>query len=366
MNTSEIILVSAFYPPHLGGQEIAVRDLAEQLTLIGVEVQVVTSNLGAPMDVSVEDRVTVTRLKSGEFAHAAIIWGLPCWMLRHTRRETIVHLHVGQAFTPEIVWLISKVKRFKYIIHMHIDAVPSSALGFLLPLYERLVLKRVVRAAEAVVVLNDEHKQAIQQEFGRKDSIFVMSNGISDSYFGCVRQQNTSSILKLLYVGRLSPQKNLPALVQAVGKIERDVSLDIIGDGECRKELEKLIIRLSLHNVKLHGRLTREDIMKYYASHDALVLPSLYEAQPIVLLEAMASRIPVIATRVIGIESKATGAAILVKPTVEGLIDGILSFADMPPSEVALLVDKAFSLAQRHRWPKLMESYLSLYKRVSC
>src|SRR6478672_9902090 len=112
MNTSEVILVSAYYPPHLGGQEVAVRDLAKQLASIGVEVQVVTSNLGATVGVSVEDLVTVTRLRSSEFAHSAIMWSLPYWLLRHARRETIVHLHVGQAFTPEVIWLISKFKHF--------------------------------------------------------------------------------------------------------------------------------------------------------------------------------------------------------------------------------------------------------------
>jgi hypothetical protein len=64
MNASRIIHVTAYYPPHLGGQEIAVQDLVAQLTLAGEQAEVVTSGIGARTGVSVENDVLVTRLKS--------------------------------------------------------------------------------------------------------------------------------------------------------------------------------------------------------------------------------------------------------------------------------------------------------------
>ena len=57
MKTSGIIHVSAYYPPHLGGQEIAVQDLVTQLARTGVNVEVITSNRGARAGVSIEDGV---------------------------------------------------------------------------------------------------------------------------------------------------------------------------------------------------------------------------------------------------------------------------------------------------------------------
>ena len=180
----------------------------------------------------------VTRLKSHEFAHTAIIWGLFFWLLRHTRRNTIVHLHVGQFFTSEVVWLAAKIKRFRYILHLHCDLVQSGPMGKLLPLYKRLFLGREVNDAELVIVLNNEHRQTVRRDHGYDGKLLVMSNGIDEDFFKVTRKPTGSKTFKLLFVGRLSPHKNLTALLEALSMIRREITLDIIGDGECRREAQ--------------------------------------------------------------------------------------------------------------------------------
>ena len=127
--SSDIVHVTAYYPPHLGGQEVIAQGLARQLAIAGQNVEVVSSDQGAQPGTSVEDGVRITRLRSGELGHTAIVWSLFFWILRRARRESIVHVHMGQAFTPEVVWLASKIKRFKYIIHLHIDPRTVGATG---------------------------------------------------------------------------------------------------------------------------------------------------------------------------------------------------------------------------------------------
>src|SRR5258707_6594970 len=132
MEAARVIHVTAYYPPHLGGQEIVVQDLAKQLAMAGEQVEVVTSSVGTRTGVSVESGVLVTRLKSTEFAHSAIMWGLLLWLLKRTRRNTIVHLHMGPFFASEVVWLATKIRRFRYIIHLHSYIVQSGPMGRLL------------------------------------------------------------------------------------------------------------------------------------------------------------------------------------------------------------------------------------------
>jgi glycosyltransferase involved in cell wall biosynthesis len=364
MKTSRIIHVSAYYPPHLGGQEVVVQDLVTQLTLSGGQVEVVTSSVGARTGVSVENGVLVTRLKSGEFAHTAIIWGLFFWLLRHAKRNTIVHLHVGQFFTPEIVWLAAKIKRFKYILHLHCDLVQSGPMGKFLPLYKRLFLGREIHDAELVIVLNNEYRRAVRRGYGYDSKLLVMSNGIGEDFFKVTREPTESKTFKLLFVGRLSPHKNLTALLEALSMIKREITLDIIGDGECRREVGMLIADKKLGNVRVHGRLSRDEVKKFYATCSALILPSLYEVQPIVLLEAMASRIPIIVTKGIGIELAAR-EAVLIEPTAQGIADGIESFAAMTPDAQELLADAAFKRAEMHRWRVLITSYIDLYDGIA-
>ena len=102
-----------------------------------------------------------------------------------------------------------------------------------------------------------------------------------------------------------------------------------------------LIADRKLENVRLHGRLSRDEVKKFYATCSVLILPSLYEVQPIVLLEAMASRIPIIVSKGIGIEVEPR-EAVLIEPTARGIAYGIESFAAMTPDAQNLLADAAF------------------------
>lgn len=360
METAHIIHVTAYYPPHLGGQEIVVQDLATQLAMAGEQVEVVTSSIGTKTGVSVERGVLVTRLKGTEFAHSTIMWGLLFWLLKRTRRNTIVHLHMGQFFASEVVWLAAKIKRFRYIIHLHSDLVQSGPMGRLLPLYKKLFLGREINDAELVIVLNNEHRRAVRGDYRYQGRVLVMPNGVDEDFFRVTRRPTRSETLKLLFVGRLSPHKNLAALIDALGSIKRKITLDIIGDGECHSDLRMLIADRNLQNVRLRGRLHRDEVREFYATCSALILPSLYEVQPIVLLEAMASRLPVIVSRGIGIEVEAR-EAVLIEPTTQGIVFGIESFAAMTPDARDRLADAAFKKAESHRWRALINSYIDLY-----
>src|SRR5215467_7296879 len=220
MKTRRIIHVTAYYPPHLGGQEMAVQDLVTQLASAGEQVEVVTSSIGARTGVGVENGVLVTRLKSFEFAHTAIIWGLFFWLLRRTRRNTIVHLHVGQFFTPEVVWLAARIRRFKYILHLHCDLVQSGPLGRLLPLHKKLFFDREINDAEVVIVLTEKHYRAVRDDHSYDGELLVMQNGIDEAFFEITRKPAGSQTLKLLFVGRLSPHKNLTALLEALSTVK--------------------------------------------------------------------------------------------------------------------------------------------------
>jgi glycosyltransferase involved in cell wall biosynthesis len=358
-----ILQVTAYYPPHLGGQENVVQDLATALAASDVHVEVLTSNLGAKTGTAIESGVRVTRLRSSECAHTALLWALLPWLLKHASRNTILHLHVGQAYTPEVVWLASRIKGFQYVLQMHIDPVRSGKAGMLLPFYRKVVLRRAVMAASAVLVLNDEHRVSVESEYGRRNHVLVVSNGMNDEYFAVERRSGLGEdgVKRLLFVGRLSPQKNLHALLEAVVSLKNDVQLHVVGDGECRTDLEKFVEEHALSNVVIHGTAERREILRYYAECDALVLPSLYEAQPLVLLEAMAARLPVIATNVRGIREIGSGIVFLVEPNAHALRDGIWQFIESSDEELRTRVEAGYKKANAHRWSNVVGDFIEVY-----
>lgn len=368
MKAQTMVHISSYYPPHLGGQENAVHSLVHQLTDAGYQVHVLTSIIGGAMQGSTTEMgVTVQRLWGIIFGHAPIMPGLPFALFRATRADSIVHLHVGQAFTPEIVWLVSKLRRFKYIVHLHIDFQPSGPVGVLLPLYKRFILRRVVQSAHSIIVLNRKTLRLVREVYGYKGRAQVMNNGIDDIFFMLDRPAlplQPPRTLRLLFVGRLSKQKNILALIEALKLTQRNVHLDIVGDGPERPAIEKAIAEAKLAHVTLHGRLERTDVMKFYKTCDALIMPSLYEAQPLVLLEAMAACVPIIGTSVIGVKDHIQDIGIIVEPTAEGLADGIEQYY-RKYSSLPQMTKRGYTVTQGLRWSYTLKEYEALYEAVA-
>src|SRR2546421_1356527 len=159
-----IIQVTSYYRPHLGGMENVVAQVAEGFVEKGYAVSVYTSDIGSPRNAVPSSKSRVHYLKSIEFAHTPIIFSL-FFRLLALPRHSLIHLHVAQAFTPEIVYLISKLKGIPYIAHIHLDVDPSGPLGFLLETYKKLFLKRVLKSAAKIICQSDAQKRLIALKY---------------------------------------------------------------------------------------------------------------------------------------------------------------------------------------------------------
>jgi glycosyltransferase involved in cell wall biosynthesis len=95
----------------------------------------------------------------------------------------------------------------------------------------------------------------------------------------------------MIAVGNLKPAKNYSYLVEAFKRMPENIQLDIFGSGPLHKELHTEIEKHNL-NIRLCG--TREDIYNVLPDYDAFIMSSIYEGQPISLLEAMACGVPAI------------------------------------------------------------------------
>jgi glycosyltransferase involved in cell wall biosynthesis len=112
-------------------------------------------------------------------------------------------------------------------------------------------------------------------------------------------------VRRLVSVGRLSEKKGQLILVRAAAELKKrtdDFEIVLIGDGELRSMLESAIAELELEqNIRLVGWRSPEEIREHILDCRALVLPSFAEGLPVVIMEALALRRPVISTYVAGI-----------------------------------------------------------------
>mgnify|MGYP002621497316 CR=1 FL=1 len=115
------------------------------------------------------------------------------------------------------------------------------------------------------------------------------------------REDRESSAGRFLFVGRLRIRKGVEVLLAALNEVP-EARLDVLGDGERRREIATRIERLGLtERVRLLGRGSADEVHQRLAEAIAVVVPSTYEGMPLVVLEAMECARPVVASSVSGI-----------------------------------------------------------------
>jgi glycosyltransferase involved in cell wall biosynthesis len=101
---------------------------------------------------------------------------------------------------------------------------------------------------------------------------------------------------RLLFVGRLMPQKGVDHLLHALAAMKKQASLDIVGDGPSRAALEALAGELGIATrVRWHGQLSQSQLPRLYQSAAAVVVPSTEEGLGLVAVEALLCETPVVA-----------------------------------------------------------------------
>lgn len=291
-----VVHVTSYYPPFLGGLEKVVESLATDRSRRGLPVKVLTSRHGQQFGV---EAAFVRRFSSWQFANTAIIPGLLRALFK-LPRTSVIHLHIALAFVPEVVYIAHLFRRIPYVAHLHLDVGPSGWAGFLLRAYKPLVLGPVLRRAGAVVVLTDSQRLHVVRKYGvRPDKVSVIPNAV-DEEFVFYGERFLSEKPRLLFVGRLSAQKNVMLLLKALNSVSDRFETILVGDGEQASELREAVRVLRLQNVRFYGRAQGTELRELYRNSDLFVLPSEREGLPLVLLEAMAMGLPIVATDVPG------------------------------------------------------------------
>lgn len=361
-----IVQISSFYPPYLGGLERVAQEVSEHLAMMGYKVTVLTSKIGGEKLPKKETNgnLTIKRLQALYFAHTAFIFDLLRQLLK-VDKPAIFHLHLAQAYTPEIVWIAAKIRNIPFVVHYHLDVEPSGFFGSLFLLYKKYILEPILRDADKIIVFSEEQKNLLQKKYGIKEkNIIIIPNGVSRSFFLKGVKDFSKQSLQLLYVGRLTNQKRVDRLVGAMALIDFPAQLKIVGDGEDYKELVNLSRSLGLQNVTFEGRRSGEDLMACYREADIFVIPSDREGMPLTVLEAMASGLPIVGSNVIGIRELVKNVGVLVdNPSPETFAKALTDLHDKPESlrELSAL---SRSAAEQYSWDKLVKQLEYIYNEV--
>ncbi len=361
--------VSPFFPPHLGGVENVTESMTRMLAS-QYQVEVLTTRNGTNGTPRLEFRngVRIRRCSGVVLAHTALSVEMVLRLLA-IDPDIILHVHVENAFVPEAVGLTSAVRRRRYIAHFHLDVEPSGRLGGVLGLYKRYVLGPCLRRASAVVALTESQREFISRRYRvPRERIVVIPNGVDDLYFARAGDLASDPVggrtPRLLFVGRIDPQKNVARLIDAMSHIVHPTDLVIVGDGEQRNQIANRIADLELTNVRLVGPARGADLRAWYRWADVFVLPSDKEGMPLVLLEAMAQGLAIVATDVDGTRDVAAGVGMLADasaPALAAAIEHVVS----TPGLIESLSARSLERAESYRWKHSIEAMSRLYDEVA-
>ncbi len=335
--------VVATFPPYWAGTGNVAFHNAVELARRGHRVTVITSETSLhgfldPPEIRVQRFPTPFRLGNAPLM-PGILSAVTCY--------DIVHLHWPFIFGAEMTWLACKIAGVPYVITYHMDL--RSDLRWQFGPYQALIGPLLVRGAARVLPVSLDHFRAspsyrhVAQIPGR---IVEIPNGVDVTRFrpdvvgSKIRERLGigDSTVVVGYLGamdRAHAFKGVPVLIEALSRVPRDdLHLLAVGGGELQVEYRRQAENLGL-GARTHwtGSVSAEELPAHLAAMDFLVLPSLgtgAESFGIVLIEAMASGKPVIATTLPG-----------VRRVVDDGRDGYL----VPPGDVARMTTAVEKLA---------------------
>lgn len=261
----------------------------------------------------------------------------------------ILHVHV-YAFGALAV-ILGKYFGVPVAITAHSSTVAKNQLNR----RQQLLARIAFNGADVVLPVSDMLRQAIRQN-GCKGRLQVLPNVVDTNIFYPRHCDYSEQRLKqILFVGSLesSHKKGIPYLLEALTELKQeraDWHLHIIGDGDAKAWYEMAVDDFKLcSSVTFHGFKSKLEVAKSMGRCDFFVLPSVIETFSVVLIEALASGKPVVATTSGGPDEFITQeVGILVPPkNVEALRNAINymldHYVDYSPTKLADYVNQRFS-----------------------
>lgn len=236
-------------------------------------------------------------------------------------------------------------------------------------------LARKVRSCSFVVAISSFGRSQLYRLLHFRDwsKVHVVHCGLDRSFYEGNIPPAAAASSRLICVGRLSEQKGHPILIEAARRLKekgRSFELVFAGDGLRRQEIEGLIDAAGLRShIRITGWISSGQVRDEILASRAMVLPSFAEGLPVVIMEAMALKRPVISTYVAGIPELVEPGRhgwLVAAGDIEGLSQAMESCLDLPAEDVRRMGELARERAlTRHAIDDQAAKLASLFRKTS-
>lgn len=270
---------------------------------------------------------------------------------RFVRLRRVDHVHAHYATYPLLAaWLCHRLTGVPYSVTVHAHDI----------FVDRSFLEPRLEEAAFVVAISEYNRQFLRARGSpRQTPVHVVHCGVEPAAYPFrPRLPSSTRPVRALCVASLQEYKGHRVLLQALagaGNRLAHVRLDVVGEGPARAELEQLATDLGVEaRVRFHGSLPEPAVADLLAAADLFVLPSVVarngqrEGLPVVLIEALAAGVPVVATRLSGVPE-------LIRDESTGLLAEPGDPASLARSIEAVIADPAAARGRAEAGRRLVE-----------
>ena len=376
-----LIGVDTFAPDVNGAARFAER-LAAGLVERGHEVHVMGPSAGRKHGTWVEEhegqRMIMHRLYSWRWPpHPWLRFAMPWTIKRNSARvldevqPDVVHFQspviVGRGLSIE-----AKKRGIRLIGTNHL--MPENMVEFsLIPAWlqdwsVRIAWKaaeHTFRRAEAVTTPTHKAAQFLEEHTGLRD-VYAVSCGVDAHKYTPSFEPRTEN--RVVFVGRVTGEKQIDVLVRAMSLLpdDLDAKLEIVGDGDQRKNLEQLASQLGISDrVTFTGYVSDDELREAYTRATVLAMPSIAELQSIVTMEAMASALPVVAANAMALPHlvhDGENGYLFAPGNAQELADRLETIFRMPQDDLTAMKRASLRLIAAHDIQRTLSTFECLYR----
>ncbi len=351
----KITQISPYFPPHVGGVEYHVKELAEGLSVRGHEISVASSCGRGSQDF---DFISIPSL---DLYYSPLPLKLP------RLKADIYHSHIP---SPLIAYLLKGVH--PHVVTYHNDVlVPKKINGYSIPgalcsTLEKIATKMVepvLEEAQTIVATTKSYAETSPFLKKHLHKVEIVPNAVNVSLYPQVKEKGNY----VLYAGRMVNYKGIESLLWAMKDVQQTADLDLVlvGDGYDRYRLEEMAAKLGVR-AKFTGRLERSMFIDTISRAKVLVLPTQnrLEAFGIVLLEAMACMTPVLAFDTPGVNEVAKCGG-RVFSSREELSHHIQEINENEPLRMLLGERGRRAVEEKYSWDCALDKMEAVYRDVA-
>lgn len=307
----KVVQVSPYYLPSTGGSEHYCHELSKRLVGKGYDVHVFTSRIGR----SLPKTECVEGVNVHRFFCPHIIGNVNpvTFILKELRsiKADVVHSHSYIFLTSNQAALARRQSRNPpLLLHLHggVDApitthnlVSRLLFTFKQRVYDPTLGRWTVEAADIVASVSRRDIELAKALLSDRANYVQVPNGVAvDDFYKADRVDDK---IRISFIGRLEPWKGVDVFLKTMKMLDArfdDLEYVIVGDGSLYPQVASSL-SLFKNDIKLYGRVPHSMIPGILSSTDVLVCPSYTEGMPSVCLEALASSVPVVGSKVGGV-----------------------------------------------------------------